>query len=135
MGQWSHPKHYSATAQQLEVRTRQAQIAVFKEVVLPRLRETARTAGYALAVHGSEARDLDLLAAPWKDDAVDAATLLRALAATTRDCTGWGFLEEAEKWEAKPHGRVAATILGTSDVHLDISVMPCIASAKASADA
>lgn len=38
----------------------------------PSLVVDARELGYALALHGSMARDLDLVAIPWTDDAASA---------------------------------------------------------------
>src|SRR4051812_2987278 len=43
------------------------------------MREVARTHGYALAVHGSVNRDIDLIACPWVAEATDAETLYIAL--------------------------------------------------------
>lgn len=43
------------------------------------MRARARELGYALAVHGSIARDIDYLAVPWTDEAVDVEKLVRAL--------------------------------------------------------
>lgn len=47
--------------------------------LLPRLRSAARVAGYALAVHGSGARDLDLVAARWVEHALHPESLLERL--------------------------------------------------------
>ncbi len=37
---------------------------------IDRIRELAREVGYAIGVHGSQERDLDLMALPWREDAV-----------------------------------------------------------------
>ena len=39
--------------------------------ILPGIRRRARHMGYAIAVHGSMARDLDLIAVPWVDRPAD----------------------------------------------------------------
>jgi hypothetical protein len=40
-----------------------------------RIRALAKEVGYAIGEHGSKERDLDLIAAPWVDEAVDHLTL------------------------------------------------------------
>lgn len=129
MGDWSHPAHYTETARRFEEQGRAAQIAVFMDLCFPRLRETARTCGYALAVHGTMRRDLDLIAVPWVDRAVSAEDLVKALSATVRDVAGWGH-RSGEAWTEKPHGRVATTIIASSDVHIDLSIMPLASKAE-----
>ena len=124
MGEWSHPDHYTSSARAFEEATRTAAIAVFCEQALPSLIETARSHGYALAVHGSRRRDLDLIAIPWTERAADADALRSALCATTKDRTGWGHLSNSGTWTEKPHGRLATTIIASMDIQLDLSVVP-----------
>ena len=125
MSKWSEIEHMTAAAQTFAKRTRVAEIAVFMDMVMPRLIDTAKICGYALGVHGSQARDLDIIACPWTEQAVDAEELVKRLAATCREATGWGY-QNGHKWTDKPHGRRAITIVGSSDVHLDLSVMPLL---------
>lgn len=47
----------------------------------PGLCDVARANGYALAVHGTLARDMDLIAVPWVDDAQPAEVLVAAIKA------------------------------------------------------
>ncbi|HKB93311.1 MAG TPA: hypothetical protein VKC62_03635, partial [Gaiellaceae bacterium] len=47
--------------------------------LVPILAEVAREHGYALAVHGTMARDLDLVAIPWIDAAGSPSELAGAL--------------------------------------------------------
>lgn len=95
--------------------------------VLPRLRATARRLGYALGLHGSMKRDLDLIAAPWVDEAVSAKALVDALAI---ECGGFvvgadlGGTWTAEHGTSKPHGREAFNICFGGKPFLDVSVMP-----------
>ena len=124
MGEWHHPDHYTAAARRYKEATREAAIAIFIEQALPSLVATARSHGYALAVHGSRRRDLDLIAVPWTEKARDADTLRAALAATTKDHTGWGHITDNGEWTEKPQGRRACTITASMDVNLDLSVMP-----------
>jgi hypothetical protein len=92
-----------------------------------RIRTVARTCGYAIAVHGSQTRDLDLIAAPWTVEAVSAQALVDAL------CDEVPLVvREAEppvegSPEAKPWGRLAWALHGVSvpNVHyVDLSVVP-----------
>lgn len=127
MGDWHFPEHYTSAAKEFAVASRAAEIAVFVDKVLPSLRDTANFHGYALAVHGSLARDLDLVAIPWTEAAVDAETLIAALADTTREATGWGHISgrnSPHERTKKPHGRVAVTVLASAEVELDISITP-----------
>jgi len=89
--------------------------------ILPVLVEHARALGYALAVHGTLARDLDLVAVPWVDGAAPAEDLVRSLAqqiAWTQDNLGY-LVQGPEK---KPHGRLAWTIPLVGDAFVDLSV-------------
>lgn len=110
-------------------------------ILLPALRETARRNGYALAIHGSLERDIDLIAAPWTDGAMDAADLVRDLQAVCKAvlgyATGPGGWTADEKFEPpvgslpnpdrKPHGRLGWSIILGGGPYLDVSVMPRIA--------
>ena len=105
--------------------------ACFYSQLMPGLREVAFKCGYALGLHGSMNKDLDLIAAPWTEEAVYPERLIECLAA---HCGGYvpqhghSFVEG--KWVPrempgkKPHGRRAWTISFGGDVYLDISVMP-----------
>lgn len=103
--------------------------------IIPLLTEVARKLGWALAVHGSLGRDLDLIAIPRTDEAESAESLILALLAAV----GWnGAHLDAEATKAdgevarksghiptdKPHGRKAWSILFGNGMYLDVSVMP-----------
>lgn len=75
--------------------------------LIPPIREVARRAGYAIGVHGSLERDLDLIAAPWTDKAVTRETLLRRIKRVLPVHNSTKF----EPWEKKPHGRRAIAIV------------------------
>lgn len=89
--------------------------------IYPQLVEVARANGYALALHGSLQRDLDLIAVPWAEAAVSPVELIRAL--------GQVFDLEPnhpiDKPGKKPHGRLSWTLPLWWGAYLDISVMPC----------
>lgn len=78
--------------------------------------------GYALAMHGSFTRDLDLLAVPWTDKACEPEHLVRRLeeAAGLTNISG-------DKPGEKPHGRRAWTLVFKKFADprfIDLSIMP-----------
>ncbi len=78
----------------------------------------AREVGYAVGVHGSLKRDLDLIAAPWTDEAVGNADLVEHL------CTGLNAKRIGGP-EHKPHGRIAVSLQVEGYYKLiDLSIMP-----------
>lgn len=81
----------------------------------------ARDCGYALGLHGSMTRDMDIIAVPWTDDATTADRLMKELS----HATGGHFDIKASK---KPHGRLAYSIVldncAGDAVYIDVSVMP-----------
>lgn len=83
------------------------------------MRRVAIDHGYALALHGSMARDLDLVAIPWTVDAVDAETLALTLCAAVD-----GLIVEGDNPTAKPHGRLAWAIILDAGAYVDLSIMP-----------
>lgn len=98
-----------------------------------RLRAVARECGYAVGVHGSEARDLDLVAVPWAVEAVSAQDLV------DRICEAMGLRERAANVyadpdgprvmpnpEPKPWGRLAWSLDGCPPKwkYVDLSVAP-----------
>lgn len=97
---------------------------ITREHALAVAQNVARGVGYAVAVHGSRVRDLDLVAIPWIEDTaytplMIAETIARALP---------GVLQST-KPEKKPHGRVGFVIhpqfmWGFDHWYIDLSVMP-----------
>lgn len=92
--------------------------APFYACFLAPMVEVAREHGYAMAVHGSMNRDLDLVCVPWVDDASDPETLIDALQKRTG-----GHIPEGCP-ELKPHGRLAWSLAMGGAPFFDISVMP-----------
>ncbi len=96
---------------------------------LPAIREAAQGCGYAVGLHGSERRDFDLIAVPWRDGCDTPDALARALAVASCGLTRQGGYE----WEAKPLGRITTSIpicwceRWADDMagagHIDLSVM------------
>lgn len=104
--------------------------ALVYAAIIPVIQEIGRDHGYAIAVHGSMATDLDLLACPWTIEATDAETLVNAIH-THFQCMC--FVRMEGQPEAKPHGRLAWSMhfnpehdLPHGGPYLDISVMPRI---------
>ncbi len=112
--------------------------ALVYATILPTLQSIAREHGYALAVHGSMATDLDLVAIPWVEDALAPELMIEAI---REKLVGWfpptsgsdGAIVTSPV--AKPHGRLAWALHfdHTDPMHvstrlyspyLDISVMP-----------
>lgn len=79
--------------------------------------ELARMFGYAIAVHGSMQRDLDLVAIPWTDEARPASDLVDWL------CDNLGAMK-AGKPGYFPHGRVVYSLEMGGCCFMDLSVMP-----------
>lgn len=84
--------------------------------------------GYALTMHGSFTRDLDLLAVPWTERATEAEHLVRRIAGHLDDLN---FLVKDPKAHSqatqKPHGRLAWTLTFKAfgdPRFVDLSVMP-----------
>lgn len=92
----------------------------WKDPALPDIRliwKLAREVGYAVGVHGSLRRDFDLIAAPWTDDAVGNADLVKHL------CKGLNA--KLLSGECKPCGRYAVNLRidGWYKI-IDLSIMP-----------
>lgn len=90
--------------------------------IYPGLAEKARKLGYALALHGSLQRDLDLIAIPWTQEAVEPLELVKAL------CEEFDIApnHDWEKPEVKPHGRLGWSIPLWWGAYIDLGVMPRI---------
>ena len=85
----------------------------------------AREMGYAIAVHGSRVRDLDLIAVPWVEDAKPAIELVTALELAVAGYVANRTKDGIEEWpRKKPHGRRAWTIHLGGGPYIDLSVMP-----------
>ncbi len=113
--------------------------AVAYTLLIPELMEAGRQVGYAIAVHGSMARDLDLVAVPWTEEAVSAEQLVmhlmaavdghlvngsRKIAVEGKPEGEWEFVPAAAP-TVKPHGRLAWSFhLGHHGMYVDVSVMP-----------
>lgn len=101
--------------------------------MIPHIAAVARHYGYAVGLHGSMARDLDLIAVPWTDDAASPELLVEAvrvavdgLIITEKPPVEWGHQRQSPA--KKPHGRLAWSIhFAGHNFYIDLSVMPRIA--------
>lgn len=110
----------------------------YARALLPALREAAEQMGYALTVHGSMERDIDVVAVPWADHAIDAEhvadrffSICRAVCGPVQWNGGWedGCGREPPSGAGpnptrKPHGRLAWSIMFGGGPYLDLSVTP-----------
>ena len=107
-------------------------LAPLYATILPAMTEAARSCGYALAVHGTMARDLDLVAIPWTEAATDARTVVRAMAEHVARRVGSDLVIGFQpSGTPRPHGREGFSIPlafdreGRDDAgYVDVSVMP-----------
>lgn len=110
---------------------RKAQLAfntALIDALLPELRMAARGSGYAIAIHGTLARDIDLVAIPWTNQADDPDFLVDRLLGVIAGHVGRAVRHG--KWTEKPHGRRAVTIIHSHmGGEIDLSVMPRATSA------
>jgi len=92
---------------------------VYAAALYPKLAAIFQHHGYALAVHGSLARDFDLIAVPWVDMVSPHADVF----ADIKKAMAVDLASDAP--EKKPHGRLAYTlIIGFGFCSADISFMP-----------
>lgn len=104
-------------------------IAVILDRIIGPIREVEHGHGYAVAIHGSLARDIDLIAVPWTDSADDAEQIVRSIRGAIAGVLGRCYVaaekKGALKWTEKPHGRRAVTLIHAGFCgEIDLSVMP-----------
>jgi hypothetical protein len=95
--------------------------AVFYTVLWPKFRNVALDLGWTLALHGSMANDMDIIAVAWVENACSELELVRAIS----DCIGETVWKDHHfrNPEEKPHNRITYTLSIYSDWHLDLSIM------------
>lgn len=103
------------------------ELQAFFQARLPAIQQVGRELGFAIAVHGSMRRDLDLIAIPWIQRYSSRDLLAHAIAMAACGLTREG----SYVWETKPHNRFATSIpiCWSSDHqtpgmgHVDLSVI------------
>jgi hypothetical protein len=84
----------------------------------PNLAKVARKHGYALAVHGTLVRDMDLICVPWADSVSPPVDVVNEITSTF-------WITRVGEPTKKRHGREAWTIsIGHGECALDLSFLP-----------
>lgn len=94
---------------------------IYAAALYPELAKIFIKHGWALAVHGSLARDMDLIAVPWSEAVDDPETVIDEI------CSHFDIrvIDAPERVGIKNHGRIAYTIsVGHGECALDLSFMP-----------
>lgn len=84
----------------------------------PSLAEICRSHGYALAVHGTLARDFDMIAVPWVDNPSEPQVVVDAI--TSKHAVN----EVAGSPELMRHNRLCYTLALYGEFFFDFSFMP-----------
>jgi hypothetical protein len=91
---------------------------IYAACLYPELAEMFRSKGWALAVHGSMARDFDLVAIPWHNDPVSPAQCVESV------CHYFALAQHGPA-VTKLHGRQVFTLaLKFGECFIDLSFMP-----------
>lgn len=90
----------------------------------PSLAEICRSHGYALAVHGTLARDFDMIAVPWVDNPAEPQVVVDAI--TSKHAVN----NAAGSPEMKKHSRLCYTLALYGEFFFDFSFMPIAEATK-----
>lgn len=82
---------------------------------------TARRHGYALALHGSMSRDLDMIAVAWTEWAVTPRFLVDELVKRHGLLRAQGRKTTMTR---KPHGRLSVALMCGGNLFVDLSIVP-----------
>jgi hypothetical protein len=96
--------------------------AAFYAAMWDDIRQCAMDCGWAVALHGSLASDMDIMAMPWVENAFNFGVLVSKI---DKLFCGENTFESFITYNEKPHGRIVATIPIWADFYLDISTMEC----------
>ena len=93
--------------------------------ILPTIREVARKSGYAIGVHGSLTRDMDLIAVPWIEKPLKPATLVQRIELAVcqyprKSHFHWKTIRKSIV--KKPHGRIGICIYVGRHAYIDLSI-------------
>lgn len=87
--------------------------------ILPKMRVVAKEHGYALAVHGSQKRDLDLIACPWIDQPSSPSVLAEALRKSIN-----GIIQDSPiQAEVRSHHRISWVIQAPRIIYIDLNII------------
>ena len=90
---------------------------IYAACVYPDLAELCRKHGYALAIHGSLARDFDLVAIPWVKTVSDPDLVVKEITETFAT-------KEIGTPQTKEHGRITYILSWMGEAFMDFSFMP-----------
>jgi hypothetical protein len=90
---------------------------IYAACCYPDLAEICRSGGYALAIHGSLARDFDLVAIPWDENTVTPQVVIERI-------TEAFAVREIGEPEIKAHGRLCYTLSWMGEAFMDFSFTP-----------
>ncbi len=95
--------------------------AAFYASIWEDLRQAAMDCGWALGLHGSLAKDMDIMAMPWTEEARPVEEMIKALSACFTESR---FADHHIVPHAtKPNGRIVYTMTIWADFYLDINVI------------
>lgn len=104
--------------------------AIFYASYYPIIRDEAHKHGYAVALHGSMSRDMDIIAVPWREEVSEHGVLIRSIAdrlgMTIPSLRTSADGRPERNPDLRPHGRQAYAVLCEAGLYIDISVMPKI---------
>ncbi len=95
--------------------------AVFYTILWESFRRAALDCGWTLALHGSMASDIDIIAVAWIEEAKPIEELIKSLS----NCID-GTLWKNSHFELpfkRPHGRYTYTLSIFSDFYIDLSII------------
>lgn len=95
----------------------------FYATIWESIRKIVYEHGWGAGLHGSLSRDMDIIAIPWSEDAINADTLIDII---IEKCFENNILAKYGKQvirNSKPHGRICYAIPITEELYLDISIM------------
>lgn len=97
---------------------------IYAACLYPKLAQIFVKHGYALAVHGSLAKDFDIIGVPWADKISNPDEVLKEITETFA-IEVLGSDGKIYPYHEKNHGRICYTILiKFGDCHLDLSFFP-----------
>lgn len=100
-------------------------------VLYPVILDAAKDSGYAIALHGSLGRDMDVIAVPWTEEAIPEHELVERVGRALSD-HWWIELDEIQRNSiVYPHGRLVWTIVLEGGAFVDFGVMPRVPSVNA----
>lgn len=102
--------------------------AEFYNALMPALKFVARKCGYALLQHGSLKTDIDLVAVPWREMAINQHDLAERIRATAEAIIGTAKQQGKSGPTIKPNGRLAWSFHlvppECRGPYIDLSVLP-----------